>query len=99
MFSILIPSFNNCKIFRTCINSIKKNSKYDHQIIVHVNIGDDGTLEYLNKNNIEYTHTKYNSGICEGINKAAKLANMIIYFMLMMIFILAPTGTKYFMKK
>jgi glycosyltransferase involved in cell wall biosynthesis len=74
MFSILIPSFNNVKYLEFCINSIKKNSTYDHQIIVHVNIGDDGTIEYLDKNNIEYTHTKYNSGICEGINKAAKLA-------------------------
>ena len=74
MFSILIPSFNNVKYLEFCINSIKKNSRYDHQIIVHVNIGDDGTLEYLNKINIEYTHTRYNSGICEGINKAAKLA-------------------------
>ena len=74
MFSILIPSFNNVKYLEFCIDSIKKNSKYDHQIIVHVNIGDDGTLVYLNKIGIEYTHTKYNSGICEGINKAAKLA-------------------------
>ena len=74
MFSILIPTFNNVKYLALCINSIKKNSKYDHQIIAHVNIGDDGTIEYLNKINIEYTHTKYNSGICEGINKASVLA-------------------------
>jgi len=74
MFSILIPTFNNVKYLELCINSIKKNSKYDHQIVVHVNIGDDGTIEYLNKFNIEYTHTKYNSGICEGINKASDLA-------------------------
>ena len=74
MFSILIPTFNNIKYLELCINSLKKNSKYDHQIIAHVNIGDDGTIEYLNKINIEYTHTKYNSGICEGINKASTLA-------------------------
>ena len=74
MYSILIPTFNNFAFLKLCINSIKKNSKYNHQIITHVNIGDDGTIEYLDKNNIEYTHTKYNSGICEGINKAAKLA-------------------------
>ena len=74
MFSILIPSFNNVKYLELCINSIRKNSKYEHQIIVHVNIGDDGTIEYLDRTNIEYTHTKYNSGICEGINKASVLA-------------------------
>jgi len=74
MFSILIPTFNNVKYLELCINSIIKNSKYDHQIVVHVNIGDDGTIEYLDKINIEYTHTKHNSGICEGINKASNLA-------------------------
>jgi|TARA_B110000027_G_scaffold97984_1_gene103560 glycosyltransferase involved in cell wall biosynthesis len=81
MFSILIPTFNNVKYLELCINSIKKNSKYEHQIVVHVNIGDDGTIDYLNKINIEYSHTKYNSGICEGINKASNLAkfNYFLY--------------------
>ena len=75
MFSILIPTFNNLQYLKLCISSIKKNSKYNrHQIVVHVNIGDDGTIEYLKKLNIDYSHTKYNSGICEGINKAAVLA-------------------------
>jgi glycosyltransferase involved in cell wall biosynthesis len=81
MLSILIPTFNNVKYLELCINSIIKNSKYDHQIVVHVNIGDDGTIEYLDKINIEYTHTKHNSGICEGINKASELAkfNYFLY--------------------
>jgi len=75
MFSILIPTFNNLKYLKLCINSIKKNSKYKHQIITHVNIGNDGTVDYLKQENINFSYTKYNSGICEGINKAAKLAN------------------------
>ena len=54
MFSILIPTFNNIKYLECCINSIKKNSKYNHEIIPHVNIGDDGTLEYLNKHKIDF---------------------------------------------
>jgi glycosyltransferase involved in cell wall biosynthesis len=74
MFSILIPTFNNLKYLELCINSIKKNSSFNHQIIAHVNIGDDGTVKYLDENYIEYTHTNYNSGICEGINKASNLA-------------------------
>jgi len=74
MFSILIPTFNNLKYLKCCINSIKKNSSLKNQIVCHVNIGDDGTLDYLNTNNIEFSHTSYNSGICEGINKAALLA-------------------------
>jgi len=74
MFSILIPTYNNIEYLKFCIDSIKKNSKFNHQIICHVNIGDDGTTNFLKDSKIEFSHTLYNSGICEGINKAAKLA-------------------------
>jgi GT2 family glycosyltransferase len=74
MFSILIPTFNNLEYLKFCIRSIKNNSKYNNQIIPHVNIGNDGTIDFLKQKNIEYSYTEYNSGICEGINKAAKLA-------------------------
>ena len=81
MFSILIPTFNNLKYLKFCIRSIKKNSKYTNQIIPHVNIGNDGTIDFLKHENIDYSHTEYNSGICEGTNKAAKLAkyNYLLY--------------------
>ena len=72
MFSIIIPSFNNCKYLELCIKSIKNNSKYDHQIIVHINVGSDGTVDLLKKKKINYTYTEYNAGICEGVNMAAK---------------------------
>ena len=74
MFSILIPSFNNLKYLKLCLHSIKINSKFDHQIVIHVNEGNDGTLDYLKQSNIPFSYSKYNSGICEGINKASKLA-------------------------
>ena len=74
MFSIIIPTLNNLKYLKICIKSIKKNSKFNHEIIPHVNIGDDGTIEYLRNNSINYTYTKYNAGICEGMNLAAKKA-------------------------
>ena len=75
MFSIIIPTLNNLEYLKLCVKSIKKNSKYSHQIIPHVNIGNDGTIEFLKSENIEYTFTEHNSGICEGMNKAAKKAN------------------------
>ena len=74
MYSILIPTFNNYACLKLCIKSIKKNSKYNHQIIPHVNIGNDGTIDFLKKENIKYSFTEHNSGICEGINMAAKIA-------------------------
>ena len=75
MFSIIIPTLNNYNYLKICINSIKKNSKFNHQIIVHVNVGKDETKNFLEKNNIEYTFTNYNSGLCEGVNNASKKAN------------------------
>ena len=72
MFSIIIPTFNNLEYLKLCINSIKKNSKYDHEIIPHINEGKDGTEDFLKSENITYTKTDYNAGICEGMNKAAK---------------------------
>ena len=74
MFSILIPTYNNLEYLKFCIRSLNKNSFYQNQIICHVNIGDDGSLEYIRNSSIEFTHTSFNSGICEGINKAAKLS-------------------------
>jgi len=81
MFSIIIPTFNNIKYLKLCIESIKKNSIFVHEIIPHINEGADGTEEYLISENIKYTITKYNAGICEGVNTAAKKAttNYILY--------------------
>ena len=36
-FSIIVPTFNNLEYLKLCIDSIKKNSKYNHEIIVHNN--------------------------------------------------------------
>jgi len=74
MFSIIIPTFNNLAYLKLCIESLKKNSKYNHQIIPHVNVGDDGTINYLQNIGLNYTYTKYNAGICEGMNSASRKA-------------------------
>ena len=74
MFSIIIPSFNNLEYLRICIESLKKNSFYKNEILVHLNIGADGSKEFLKSNKIQFTHTDYNSGICLGVNMASKLA-------------------------
>ena len=74
MFSIIIPTFNNLAYLKLCIESIKKNSKYNHQIITHINIGEDGTKSYIQNIGLDYTYTDYNAGICEGMNSSAKKA-------------------------
>ncbi len=74
MYSIIIPTFNNIEYLKMCISSIKKNSKFKHQIIPHINVGNDGSKEYVESLNLDYTFTEYNAGICEGMNKAARKA-------------------------
>ena len=72
MFSIIIPTFNNLAYLKLCIKSIRQNSKFNHQIVPHVNIGSDKTSDFLINENIDFTFTDYNSGICEGMNTASK---------------------------
>ena len=81
MFSIIIPTLNNINYLKLCIKSIRNNSNFNHEIIVHVNQGTDGTAEFLECEKIKYTYTKYNAGICKGVNLAAKLSstNYILY--------------------
>ena len=74
MFSILIPSFNNLDYLKLCIKSIKKNSKYDHQVIVHINEGKDGSFDYIKNNKIEYTFSKENIGMPKALNLCSKLS-------------------------
>tara|TARA_B100000965_G_scaffold149483_1_gene124374 strand:+ start:28 stop:864 length:837 start_codon:yes stop_codon:yes gene_type:complete len=76
MFSILIPSYNNLDYLKLCLKSIFKNSSEKHELIIHVNDGSDGTLEYVKKNNMKYTYSINNVGLCTGINSAAKLSTL-----------------------
>jgi len=81
-FSILIPSYNNLNYLKICLDSVKKNSSYKkHEIIVHVNDGSDGTLDFIKQENILYTHSSENIGLCSSINNASKKvsANYILY--------------------
>ena len=63
LFSILIPSWNNLEFLQICVDSIHKNSTFKHQIIVHVNDGSDGTLEWVKDEGLEYTHSETNLGV------------------------------------
>ena len=75
MFSIIIPTFNNLEYLKLCIKSIKKNSFYHHELILHINEGTDGTLEFVKNNNFKYSYSKKNSGLCLAFNEAVKLSN------------------------
>jgi GT2 family glycosyltransferase len=71
MFSILIPTWNNLELLKLCVRSIRENSGYSHQIIIHVNDGSDGTLDWVRAQQLDHTHTSQNVGICLAVNEAA----------------------------
>ena len=68
-YSILIPSWNNLDYLKLVIKSIRKNSHFAHQIIIHINEGTDGTTEWVKaQTDIDYSHSKDNIGICYALN-------------------------------
>ena len=75
MISIVIPTYNNLDYLKLCLKSLKRNSSYKHEIIIHVNDGSDGTLNFVKTNNYKYTISDVNIGLCSSINKAAKLVS------------------------
>jgi len=74
MFSIIIPTFNNLDYLKLCLKSLKKNSNYEHDIIIFINEGDDGTLTYVKDNNLKFLHSNINKGVCFAFNESAKIA-------------------------
>ena len=81
MFSIIIPTWNNLAFAKLCVDSIRKNSAWQHQVILHVNDGSDGTLQWARDEGIDYTQSPGNVGICIAVNEAGGLAKMdyIVY--------------------
>ena len=73
MFSILIPTYNNLEYLKICIESIKKNSYFNHQIIIHINEGSDGTYDYIKKN-YDYTFSEKNIGMPRALNTASEMS-------------------------
>ena len=81
MFSLIIPTYNNLKYLKSCLESIKKNSKFNHEVIVYVNSSLDGTLEFVKSNSVKYLYNKTNVGLCKAVNEGVKVSKFdyIIY--------------------
>ena len=79
--SIIVPTFNNLSYLKFLLNSLKKNSFFNHEIILHINDGSDGTLNYAIKNSIKHSHSNENIGLCSSMNQAYLLTstNYILY--------------------
>ena len=75
MFSVIIPTFNNIDYLKLCLDSLIKNSNFQHEYIIHINEGVDGTLEFIKNSGLKYSYSKNNSGVCVAFNEGAKLAS------------------------
>ena len=73
-FTIVVPTWNNLPYLRLCIDSIRRHSDRPHQIVLHVNEGTDGTLDWARAEGLDFTCTPGNTGICWGVNAARTLA-------------------------
>lgn len=74
VFSIVIPTWNNLPYLKLCVESIRKNSEFNHQIIVHLNEGIDGSLEWIKQQtDIDYVHSENNIGVCYALNGCRSL--------------------------
>lgn len=73
-FSILIPTWNNLDFLKLCVRSIRQHSSYSHEILVHVNDGSDGTLDWVRQQGLKHTHSAENVGVCYALNGLRPLA-------------------------
>ena len=67
-FSLLVPTWNNLPYLRLLVDSLRRHSAREHQLLVHVNEGADGTREWLDAQGIEHTASDTNIGICHAVN-------------------------------
>lgn len=76
VLTVCIPTWNNLSYLQLCYSSLRKYS-FDKNIelVLHINEGTDGTLEWAIENKIRYTHSKKNLGISVPLNNAQKLVN------------------------
>ena len=75
VFSIFIPTWNNLPYLKLCIESLRRHSIVRHQIIVHVNEGKDGTLEWIHEqSDLSYSYSEENIGVCYALNQCRSLA-------------------------
>jgi len=68
-------------MLKLCVNSILKNSRFTHQIILHINEGIDGSREWAENNKLNHTYSSINVGVCLAMNSASSLActDYIVY--------------------
>lgn len=78
-----IPTKNNLRYLKNSIQSIRQNSINEYDIVVFVDSDNDGTIEWLDKNNIRYSvnESPEPKGIAYGYNRCIEMATTPIVCM------------------
>ncbi len=81
-FSIIIPTWNNLAYLKKAIESIRAYSDFDHEIVIHINDGSDGTRDWVTSSRLKHTYTHENVGICTAINRMTDLCSrdLVMYW-------------------
>ncbi len=76
VFSICVPNYNSLDYLQELHRSLKTYTKLKYELIVHENGSEDNykTVNWLQKNNIQFSYSEKNEGYC-GVNHAIKLAS------------------------
>lgn len=73
--SIAICAFNGLEYTKLLVHSLRKHSRYGHEVLIYSDGSKDGTLEWLRgQKDIRWQHDHRNLGICTAMNRVAKMA-------------------------
>jgi GT2 family glycosyltransferase len=76
ILTVSFPTFNNLKYLKLFYKSLRQNSRDKNiELVLHINDGSDGTLEWAQEQGIRYTHSETNLGISIPMNQAQSLVN------------------------
>ncbi|RUS44648.1 glycosyltransferase family 2 protein [Cohnella sp. AR92] len=73
--SIIIPSYNRLDLLARCVQSIRKHTKSDYEIIIADNGSSDGTTTWCLSERIPFISLARNEGFPVACNKGMRLAS------------------------
>lgn len=89
--SIVICAFNGLGYTKLLVESLRRYSVFEHEIVIWSDGSTDGTAEWLaNESGIVWKHDPENRGICTAMNRAAGLATRPYLFFPNTDHVLAP---------
>ena len=72
LISIIVPTWNKLEFLKLSVGSIFRHTESPFQLVIHVNEGSDGTLQWVREQKQDHTYTECNVGICDALNLAVQ---------------------------